>query len=531
MNVFSSNRPLLPLLIISPAGVSVSIPSRYVNKKQPSVPDFAAPTAVDSKHTPNVYKKKDRRMPTKRFVTASSDDEEEEEVGLRGHEVSTTGEMLRESHMNNVSELSISLPPPTQTQTNANNNNGGTSSLSPGPGSNQYEAMSSSHNDDVVDIHESLYDLVGRINAESDSKESTPPIDTPSKKVTSANEEAATNEVTDPSQGCLYEEFEDTPVISAPALKSNLPSASNAPGFQNQPSVMYDEIGPTSTDAGGLDFYEVVDSTANDNRVSSDVSDEEEYLSAAPPALPARNKLTKPPEDGPEEYYGNAPPLPPKSDSGSSSNLLSLSMPSTPSHQVAPENTAPPTDPSEVYDDVFSVMPRQNNSSEDKTGSGTSQAANSPTPKPRRCRGDTGTAQPQDDHTTDDNIYDNREIMLSETSIQHQSKPMSYPEYPKPLPRPAHKPHKSSSIKEANSSSATSSIISSNADSPSESCIIILYFLWSTSHLYNLATFLSPKIANLIQSGLYNQVASVSRLERFYCIGKICHLHGLCTIL
>ena len=335
-------------------GSNASLPNRY-NKMGGKALDLQTPTAVPTSdgHTPKMYKKKEKRLLTKRFNTVSgkdNDDDKEEpsEDNYMGMDDGVMdGEMDIKKFETYSPEMSIALPKegeeedgmydiaqlvkekPRVTSPNSNNNNGRDTS--------------------AINVHESLYDLVGRINAGEEPK---------SDAVIPENQQFY--EVL-PGEQDMYEPMSDPPTPSHPSslppCSMSLPNNSRSmmhgktlslgflPPIPHQPSLdLYEPIA-----ADNLALYEEIE-LKRDNVVDSDSSDDEVAASnhmttptlVAPP-VPRPRRLTKDGEEPPpippfkdpadshfplpignhgdDGYYGNAPTLPLKTPSRSPSPL------------------------------------------------------------------------------------------------------------------------------------------------------------------------------------------------------------------
>ena len=299
------------------ATVSTTLPSRY-SKMSGNASQLEIPSAaMEPSRTPKQYKKKDRRPPTKRFNSAASDDHS----GLDDDD--TEGE-LDPTEFDQPSMFSSDSFPPIEgtydliranqeeVSHNMNNNN----KTEPNYDvvvrveTKDDEVFQPRNIGESVCINESLYDLVGRINAgEEENKE------------TQENNES--NDCKNQTE--LYEPVDTTNQI----IHSKPPSIQNQPLPKVPTSDMvskelYDFI-PDNSPVGGVTYEDIDRQTDIKEADSSD--DESVPIPSAmlcnggvPPPVPQRNGNMSgappiPMKGVPlqeQETYDNAPSLPVK---------------------------------------------------------------------------------------------------------------------------------------------------------------------------------------------------------------------------
>ncbi len=323
--------------------------------------DLQTPTAVPTLdgHTPKMYKKKEKRLLTKRFNTVSgkdnNDEEEPSEDDYLGMDDGVMdGEMDMKKFETYSPEMSITLPKtpqergeeeeegtydiaqlitdkPRVTSPNSNNNNGSDTS--------------------AISLHDSLYDLVGRINAGEEEAKSDSVIP----------ESQQFYEVL-PEEQDVYEPISDPPTpthLPSPPTCCSMSLPTSRPMMHNSGKTLSLGFLPPIPIQPSLDLYEPIAADdlvlyeeielKRDNIVDSDSSDDEVAASnhvATPtlvaPPVPRPRRLTKDGEDLPpillksptdshfplpignhndDGYYGNAPILPLKTPSRSPSPL------------------------------------------------------------------------------------------------------------------------------------------------------------------------------------------------------------------
>lgn len=350
------------LIIQYPVGnPTSSLPNRY-NKLGGNASQLSMPTAVQASHVPKQYKKKDRRMPTKRFNSAASSGDE-----LSGND--TEGE-LDPTEFDQPPELSLSLPqsiegvydlvksPETvETSSNTNNNNK-TEPVT-------YDSVKVETSDELllgsnltksVCINESLYDLVGRINA--------------------GEGETILGEKSDMTASTeLYEPIgnnESNSVVATklPIRSQPLPQAPPS----TEPKQLYDVI--QEPGMGGV-MYEDID---RQNELKEAESSDEETVPLPPRLVPTGKPPPIPPRQGEEyvtsnevqqETYNNVPTLPSKAllqeDQEMYDNAPSLPLKGLPhKEQTTPPNLAynsismpSPHEDQEMYDNAPSLPLKQ----------------------------------------------------------------------------------------------------------------------------------------------------------------------------
>lgn len=342
------------------------------------------PEAVESSNTPKMYKKKDRRMPTKRFQEPSSVDDgclnsSDSDIDIDKMLADEDGELYRGEYDqvpstmdddndddNNILQheslydLVGSADADAETIPIANSN----TVTSPPPIDRRVSQASSN----APDVHESLYDLVAMINADDSNGETIP---------AGSIQDSAPNP---PPPGGTYELVQPTP----PAVETYEPVASPSSSILSQsvkglplpiiPSseessahaVVYEELDSHSTAAAAaaaVNLYEDIDKR---DRVEEADSDEEEaakkpHTPAPGPPLPSRNagpplppKVPEcddtpppslPPRTVPEsvsQQQTDAPFLPPKPDQTSAEFRLPPTVPTTtPSSSLPSGETSP----------------------------------------------------------------------------------------------------------------------------------------------------------------------------------------------
>ncbi len=331
-----------------------SLPNRY-NKMGGKALDLDTPSAVSNadSHTPKSYKKKDRRLPTKRFNTVGKkedlddadddDDDDDDDDGLNGggdldgeldmkrfeREPSEECSLSKSSVNKAKNEAIYDLAEQTEEKTrvtspNSNNNNGSdTSSL--------------------ANADNSLYDLVGKINAgedESDIKE---------------------QEVYEVIKQESIEQDVYEPIISQPSspvhvktptnVAMSLPNSNAFPEHNKLSKASSLGLLPPIPHEPSLDLYEAMENpeehqqvlyeeiigNTNDIIIDSGSDTEDDDCVPLPPPIPKPRRLTNeenilydnapvlpikvlsrstsplpPMEQDDDSYYGNAPSLPQK---------------------------------------------------------------------------------------------------------------------------------------------------------------------------------------------------------------------------
>ena len=373
---------------------NVTLPSRYNKTSGNNGSLFGAPTAVptDGSRTPKQYKKKDRRLPTKRFNSAGDQSEPDSDMdgcsdGELNHDEFNGQKFLIEDLSNDVSLIEATgivdsvydlvrqsdektniptIPPTKQASSSNTNNNNGTLSQ-------KYDQVTlhvQQTLEDSVCINESLYDLVGRINAGEDEEI---PI----------TEEPPQPSMTDTQD--LYEPIQEAPPLSSSVSKTSiknepLPSVPPA-NLTSQSSELYEPI-VEAAPVGGV-MYEAIE--RDDELKEADSSDDETVpLPVSGPPLPLRGQpsVTTPPlpprigqemYDNPplippknqpieeDEFYGNAPSLPVKPNSPMSSPghpkpivpppMRSIKQP-VPTPRTNKPRISEKTGEDEIYDDT-----------------------------------------------------------------------------------------------------------------------------------------------------------------------------------
>lgn len=275
------------------------------------------PSAVESSssRTPKQYKKKDRRLPTKRFASDSVVDSDDGS-GIES-DTAVDGQLDPSEFANPSISINDSVTSPTSppseplydliTQENIQNDKNrpvttsSTSLLSPQHSEGHRKSNGGSFNSsddsrnlkDSVSLNESLYDLVGRINAGEDGGgASVPPT---------------INQAAEPQE--LYEPIADTPLIKGPASPTRRPVPIS--------EQLYDSVNEGGGENMGGDMYEDVDRGPELKEAES--SDDDERVLLPPSKIP--NSGSPPPPLPPragEEMYDNAPTLPPKNTNSSS---------------------------------------------------------------------------------------------------------------------------------------------------------------------------------------------------------------------
>lgn len=409
-------------------GGKETLPSRYAKFGGDAI-DLETPSVVpvSPNRTPKMYKKKDRRMPTKRFNPLANEDEDissdfdsdkggeldpmrdlddtspiEESSSITVDHVKHMKDPLNQEGIydlarqpiGNTSSVHTNLTSP-----NSNNNNGTVVDSIPRNNMHSPELIKRVCGSDV-DIHESLYDLVGRINAGDDSHVNHNVGD----QITKLTEPA--QDVYEPineNPQDVYEPIEEVPLpinnsqtlsksiqLNKSVVKEPLPST---PNLTHQSSEVYETL-----DNPPVMYEEVDRNDCIEEAVSSD--DEDTPISCLPP-LPLRKEKdvsqTKE-EEVNEEYidvpkivedensfYDNAPTLPPKpkgSPNPSPNRKTSYPNGGTPKSPVPTPRTLPinsltsteapdkyddtiamtPTQEDELYDDIVSVLKTNNES-------------------------------------------------------------------------------------------------------------------------------------------------------------------------
>ena len=302
--------------------------------------DLATPSAVlnDDGHMPKSYKKKDRRLPTKRFNPVSRKDDEDEVSEDEGTNGDLDGELDAQKFEEQPSELSLTINsvkkpknegiydlaestdrPPRVTSPNSNNNNGSDSSSS------------------LVNLSDSLYDLVGKINAGDHSNN-----DQEFYEVIQQNsiEQDVYEPIIEPSSPMHV----TTParVTPPPPVSMSLP---NSNVLANNKMTKTSSLGflPSIPNEPSLDLYEPMADMEHQQVLYEEIpgiqgsiidsgSDSEEECiqdskppipATLPPPIPGPRRLTKGAEDEGDVYYDNAPILPLKVPSRSPSPIPS----------------------------------------------------------------------------------------------------------------------------------------------------------------------------------------------------------------
>lgn len=331
-------------------GTNSTLPSRY-NKIGGKATDLATPTAVNTNkdHMPKMYKKKDRRLPTKRFNTTNDNDDGEDDDDITDDEIlDVDGTIDGQTDMQKFqlhqqqSEMSLSMsivskedsiyvlagstdgkpPPPRVTSPNTNNNNGGTNS----------KASS------VVDIHESLYDLVGRINAGEDKFSNNVEDDLKQRNMYDEiqRQPSVEQDVYEPmtnDQG-LSPDRDPSPTHSSKPLpiKYNAPTSTtslqrtslgNLPPIPDRPvGEIYEQLDEPTNQP--LALYDEIERKNNLVHASDSSGDESDSPPPIPPPIPKPRSNTKSDANELDVYYDNTPTLPVKLPSRSPSPLPPL---------------------------------------------------------------------------------------------------------------------------------------------------------------------------------------------------------------
>ena len=315
-------------LSLSPSPLAPqSLPGRY-NKMGGKASSLEMPTVVEpTNRTPKQYRKKDRRLPTKRFNTASVTDSDE--GSPIDSDTGADGQLDPNEFNNSCIDTSITSPtspPPSAeplydlvTQANIQEDSDrpvttSTNSLLPprDVGNRSVSLNSVGENRNLKDstcLNESLYDLVGRINAGEDEGGAPEP--------TKKEEETETQE--------LYEPIADVPLDKGPPTPSRAKTSVPPPPpttSQQCTEELYDsvdEVNIDSKDTGVM--YEDVDRESGLKEAESSDDDDDERVPLPSSSLP--QILSPPPPLPPragEEMYDNAPTLPPKQTDTSNKN-------------------------------------------------------------------------------------------------------------------------------------------------------------------------------------------------------------------
>ena len=288
---------------------------------------------VNSKHTPKMYQKKDRRMPTKRFQakvddlgSGSSDTDSEElklaDGGLDGELDATEYDPVPTSPLDDDQHESLyDLAGTSENDVVSPLNN----NSSPLPRDARLSQASSS-----TDVHESLYDLVAMINADENTSETTTTTTTTTPSKPPVVPQDTYEEMgSPPPQDETYEAIDappPSPSLLSQSVKTlplpSIPPPSTTASSSNAQSDIYEEL-DTPADSN---LYEDIDKSG---RVEEAVSDEEGDIPVRTPApgppvpsrdpgppLPPKDSSPPPiipPRSAPApEQQNNAPTLPPK---------------------------------------------------------------------------------------------------------------------------------------------------------------------------------------------------------------------------
>lgn len=268
---------------------------------------LSAPSALPSepRKTPKQYKKKDRRLPTKRFSSTGDYDTGPDSDDNEGMGLSSDGQLSRELLPQSLPTITHSVEGIYDLVSSMDNNNDTLSSptqtlsattLSP-PTSGRVRNSSDvsfegSNLQTSVCINESLYDLVGRINAGEDIEQ-----------------QELYEPVNEQLQQELYEPIDNPDSKSPPP--SNTPKLPPPPPlpYANTQDQLYESISephPQTDNAPIGVMYEDVE-RSNDLK-EADSSDDDD-------TIPLPSNLLPPPPLPPrvgEEMYDNAPSLPTK---------------------------------------------------------------------------------------------------------------------------------------------------------------------------------------------------------------------------
>jgi hypothetical protein len=332
------------------SGVSATLPSRY-NKDGA----FDMPSAVDvsPSHFPKQYKKKDRRLPTKRFNDDDpdgTDDNVDQEHKDMDKDMRTTSEIPT---IEGVYDLATNSNSNSYLESNTNNNNGASSH------EKDIDKLGATTLGGSACINESLYDLVGMINAGDDDD--------------GDNAVSKSLDVYEPIDG-EYKRTSSKSVSSTKSLNIQslpLPQVPQAPKEQTN-LQLYEDI-PAASPV----MYEDVE--RQDGINEADSSDEEDSnvppltITSVLPKIPPKNIYDSaddvllvagsPPscDDIQEiEIYGNASILPliPSSSSKTPTENVTVNKPPKPAPRVK-VNTKVDYETEvqeETYDDVISVF-------------------------------------------------------------------------------------------------------------------------------------------------------------------------------
>ena len=457
--MFICNSILLSSLVFltgkTPKG---SLPSRY-NKLGGNALDLETPKAVpmSDSQKPKMYKKKERRLPTKRFNNLDDGQEEEEfseddkleddamDGELDAHrldkvssEVSITLNSLSTSETDSIYVLAGQTEErPRVTSPNSNNNNG-------------REPFSSS-----VNVHESLYDLVGRINAgeeETKTKKLTETVKSGGTVDSAPQQDFYEIILQDQQDQDVYEPMSEpnspmtTPIhkVTTPNHKKDSPDPCHSlpPVLHQSTSLGFRPVIPKQP---SLDLYEPIDNPvvegvlyeeieqSNECLLESDSSDEEDQnlgrrdgvrvTSSKPVPLPRvlRSSLPSPPcqhrdsrEESSRMVHNTPPSLPlrpplpllPKEELavtyGNAPSLCILSP--------SPTDISEQKDDLQFYDNAPSLPPKPSGSTPTSPTHKTQRILKSPVPTPRNIL----TSEPAMDS---ESIYDDA-VSLSTSSIE-----------------------------------------------------------------------------------------------------------------
>ena len=338
---------------------------------------------VDSKHNPKMYRKKDRRMPTKRFqanvddVGSGSSDTDSEELKLAG----------LDGELDGTEYDAVPISPLDDDQNESLYALAGTSendAVSPLNNNSSPPPRDARLSQSSTDVHESLYDLVAMINADGNTSEPTPnkppivPQDT-YEEMASPPPQEETYEAIDapPSPSLLSQSVKTLPLPS-------IPPSSTTTSSSNAQTDLYEEL-DTPADSN---LYEDIDKS---ERVEEAVSDEEGDI-------PIRTPAPGPPVPSRD----SGPPLPPKD--------------STPPPIIPPRSTPAP----EEQTNVPTLPPKPEETptlpyrspSEIPTNSSSGEASGSPK---KKADGREPAALPAPAENTDDqegeDIYDDTAVI------------------------------------------------------------------------------------------------------------------------
>ena len=311
----------LPLSLFLPA--PQSLPGRY-NKMGGKASSLEMPSVVEpTNRTPKQYRKKDRRLPTKRFNSAMVADSDEgspvdSDTGADGqldpNEFTNTNNNSMTSPTDPLSPAEPLYDLVTQANIQEDSSKATTTSNSLLPprdiGKNRAVSLNSVGENrnlkDSVCLNESLYDLVGRINAGEDES--------------GATESTKKEEIIETQE--LYEPVAEVPLDKGPPTPSkakiSIPPATSQQ-FTEQLYDSVDEVNIGSKDTGVM--YEDVDREPGLKEAESSDDDDDERVPLPSSSVP--QSLSPPPPLPPragEEMYDNAPALPPKQTDTSNTN-------------------------------------------------------------------------------------------------------------------------------------------------------------------------------------------------------------------